>query len=170
MSKTDEALQELLDDYDAEMKRQGPLAEFNVALEGGNARGGRNMFLNNAALACSKCHALKNTDKQTGPSLEGIGKRQSAAYLLESLIDPQAKIAPGYGLLTLSLEDGRNVTGTLVEETADDLTVKHTDGSEMTYPLSSIQSKTKPVGPMPDVKTLLSKRQLRDLVAFLSSL
>lgn len=170
MSNKDETLRTLLDAYKAAMARQGPLAEFDVALEGGNARGGRNTFLNNAALACSKCHALKNTDKQIGPSLGGVGKRKSAAYLLESLIDPQAAITPGYGLVTLTLNDGSKITGTLMAETAEGLSVKHTDGSEMTYPLPSIKSKTKPVGPMPDVRALLNKRQLRDLVAYLSSL
>ncbi len=170
MAKNDEPLRALLDEYNAEMARQGPLAEFNVALEGGNERGGRNTFLNNAALACSKCHALKNADKQIGPSLEGIGKGRSAEYLLESLIDPQAKIVPGYGLVTLTLKDGRNVTGTLMAEMAERLTVKHTDGSEKTYALSEIDSKTKPIGPMPDVKALMNKRQLRDLVAYLSTL
>jgi putative heme-binding domain-containing protein len=152
------------------MKARGPLAEFNVALQGGNERGGRNLFTNHAQLACSKCHALANADKQIGPSLEGIGKRQSAAYLLESLIDPQAKIVPGYGLLTLQLDNGRSVTGTLMTETHEQLTVKLTDGSLEAYALSRIASRTKAVGAMPDVKSLLNKKQLRDLVAYLSSL
>jgi putative heme-binding domain-containing protein len=146
------------------------LAEFNVALEGGNARGGRNLFANNAQLACSKCHALANADKQVGPSLEGIGKRQSKAYLLESLIDPQAKIVPGYGLLTLELVDGRVLTGTLMKETDAELTLKLTDGSLGTHATKTIVSRTRATGAMPDVKGLLNKRQLRDLVAYLSSL
>jgi putative membrane-bound dehydrogenase-like protein len=170
MSKKDETLRLLLDDYHAAMKAKGPLAEFNVALQGGNERGGRNLFTNHAQLACSKCHALANADKQIGPSLEGIGKRQSAAYLLESLIDPQAKIVPGYGLLTLQLDNGRSVTGTLMTETHEQLTVKLTDGSLEAYALSRIASRTKAVGAMPDVKSLLNKKQLRDLVAYLSSL
>jgi len=170
MAKRDDELRVLLDEYKTAIGKQGPLAEYNVALEGGNERGGKNLFTNNAALACSKCHALKNTDKQVGPSLEGIGQRQTAAYLLESIIDPQAWIVPGYGLLTVELKDGRKVTGTLMEETDKGLSVKLTDGTVETYAPSAIQSKTKPIGPMPEVKTLLNKKQIRDLVAFLQSL
>jgi quinoprotein glucose dehydrogenase len=170
LANKDEALRDLLKDYTEQMSKEGPLAEFNVALEGGNERGGRNLFTNHDQLACSKCHALASTDKQIGPSLEGIGKRQSAAYLLESLIDPQAKIVPGYGLVILTLKDGRSVTGTLMGETDAEVTVKLTDGSEETHALSAIASRTKPVGAMPDVKALLNKRQLRDLVAYLSTL
>jgi putative membrane-bound dehydrogenase-like protein len=170
MSRKDDTLRVLLDQYHAKTRGQGPLAEYNVALEGGNARGGRNLFANNAQLACSKCHALANADKQVGPSLEGIGKRQSKAYLLESLIDPQAKIVPGYGLLTLELVDGRVLTGTLMKETDAELTLKLTDGSLGTHATKTIVSRTRATGAMPDVKGLLNKRQLRDLVAYLSSL
>lgn len=170
MAKNDEALRDLLEDYESRMREEGPLAEYNVALEGGNERGGRNLFVNNAQLACSKCHALASGDKQIGPSLEGIGKRQTAAYLLESLIDPQAKIVPGYGLVTLTLRDGRSVTGTLMAETDAGLTLTLTDGSEETYASSAIASRTKPVGAMPNLEALVNKRQLRDLVAYLSTL
>ncbi|MCE9610174.1 MAG: PQQ-dependent sugar dehydrogenase [Chthoniobacter sp.] len=170
MAKRDDDLRVLLDEYRAAISKQGPLAEYNVALEGGNERGGRNLFTNNAALACSKCHALKKADQQVGPSLEGIGKRQTAAYLLESIIDPQAKIVPGYGLVTVELKDGRKVTGTLMAETDKGLSVKLTDGTIENYAPSTIQSKTKPIGAMPEVKALLNKKQIRDLVAFLQSL
>ena len=55
-------------------------------------------------------------------------------------------------------------------ETPEQLTVKLTDGSLEAYALSRIASRTKAVGAMPDVKSLLNKKQLRDLVAYLSSL
>ena len=170
MAGGDEELRRLVAAYHDQMRILGPLAEFDVALEGGNERGGRNLFLNNAQLGCSKCHALKSTDKQVGPSLEGIGKRESNAYLLQSLIDPQAKIVAGYGLVTVQLDDGRSLTGTLVEEDEKELRIKLPDGKIETCAKSSILSQSQPVGVMPDVKTLVNKRQLRDLVAFLKSL
>ena len=170
MSRTDEELRTLLETYSTKIKGQGALAEYRVALQGGNSRGGRAMFLNNSKLECSKCHALAKTDKQIGPSLQGIGSRQTAEYLLESLIDPQATIVPGYGILTLELDDGRIVKGTLTAETKATVTLKLTDGTVKTYPLSQIEVRSKLVGVMPDIKTLLNKRQVRDLVAYLVSL
>lgn len=43
---------------------------------------------------CDACHSTDGTNT-VGPSLEGVG-RHDDAYLRESLLDPQAKITPGY--------------------------------------------------------------------------
>ena len=44
-----------------------------------------------------------------GPLLRSIGAQRSRAELLESLVNPVAKIAPGYGLVSVTLKDGRTV-------------------------------------------------------------
>lgn len=90
--------------YDAWAKQQKPFGEYAVALEGGNAEHGRSLFLGHAAAMCSKCHALKQQDQQVGPS-QGVAGRLSRAELLESMLDPQAKVAPGYGVQSLELKD-----------------------------------------------------------------
>ena len=41
MSRNDDALTKLLADYDEAMRQRGPLAKYDVALAGGNSRGGR---------------------------------------------------------------------------------------------------------------------------------
>ena len=57
-----------------------------------------------------------------------------------------------------------------MKETDAELTLKLTDGSLGTHATKTIVSRTRATGAMPDVKGLLNKRQLRDLVAYLSSL
>ncbi len=69
---------------------------FAAALYGGNRRRGRQVFLGNAAGECTRCHATSGEDG-VGPSLVGIGSQLSREQLLESLVDPAARIAPGFG-------------------------------------------------------------------------
>lgn len=47
---------------------------------------------------CGRCHYLELPDCRgtMGPSLVGVGKRQSRAYLEESLKDPSRQVARGY--------------------------------------------------------------------------
>lgn len=159
-----------LERYREETDKRGPLAAYETALFGGDARRGESIFLRHPAAQCSKCHALNASDQQVGPSLEGIGKRNTREYFLESMVDPQAKIALGYGFQTVSLADGSNVSGMLVAETAESATLRLPDGTSRTFPLSETRSRTKPIGTMPDMKLILTKREIRDLVAYLTTL
>ena len=69
---------------------------FAAALYGGNRRRGVRIFLENSAGECTRCHRLNGEDG-VGPSLLGIGSRLDRMQLLESLVDPAARIAPGFG-------------------------------------------------------------------------
>jgi len=159
-----------LERYREETDKRGPLAAYETALFGGDARRGESIFLRHPAAQCSKCHALDASDQQVGPSLEGIGKRNTREYFLESMVDPQAKIALGYGFQTVSLADGSSVSGMLVAETAESATLRLPDGTSRTFPLSETRSRTKPIGTMPEMKLILTKREIRDLVAYLTTL
>jgi putative heme-binding domain-containing protein len=166
----DKELAALVAAYDDWAKAQKPFGEYSVALEGGDSERGRSIFLGHTAAMCSKCHALKRADQQVGPSLEGVANRLTRADLLESVLDPGAKVAPGYGVQVLELNDGSSVTGTQMSETPDAIVLKSPDGKLTTHPKTLIKSATKPVGVMPPMKGLLTIREMRDLVAFLSTL
>lgn len=49
-----------------------------------------------AQWACSTCHKFDGPDRLIGPSLWDIGKRQNADYIRESILAPDAKLAPGF--------------------------------------------------------------------------
>ena len=166
----DQELAAIVAAYDDWAKSQKPFGEYSVALEGGDSERGRSIFLGHTAAMCSKCHALKRADQQVGPSLEGVATRLTRADLLESVLDPGAKVAPGYGVQVLELNDGSTVTGTQMSETPEVIVLKSPDGKLTTHLKARIKSATKPVGVMPPMKGLLSIREMRDLVAFLSTL
>jgi mono/diheme cytochrome c family protein len=57
------------------------------------------------AARCQSCHSLEGA-KGTGPPLNGLDKPD--AYILESILDPDAKIAPGYqrGVMSAAIPKG----------------------------------------------------------------
>jgi putative heme-binding domain-containing protein len=105
-----------------------------------------------------------------GPDLAGVGTRLSRERLLEALVQPGMRIAAGYGLVTLTLDDGTVVAGTLRAETAGALTVRDAAGLLREIPTSRVSERTDGPSAMPPMGTLLSRRELRDAVAYLSSL
>ncbi len=61
----------------------------------GDPKRGEKIFHEHPIASCIRCHQVGGKGGFVGPYLDGIGKRQDVAYLRESLIDPQAKIAEG---------------------------------------------------------------------------
>ncbi len=68
----------------------------------GDAKRGEEIFWNHPVAACKNCHILKGQGSAVGPALDGIASRKDAAYILESLINPNAKIAEGYTATPIS--------------------------------------------------------------------
>ena len=170
LSKEDKALEAKLDEHQAKTAQKGVMATYSMSLVGGNVEKGRRLFQGHAQAACAKCHALKQTDKQVGPSLEGIATRHSREYLLRSIVDPQADLVSGYAIITLQLKDGQTIAGNLISRDAQAITVKLPDGSIQAIARSDVKSESKPIGTMPDVRSFLGPRQVRDLVAYLATM
>lgn len=156
--------------YQAKLASGDLLDRYSAALHGGDPRVGGQLFWFNTELQCSKCHALKATDKQVGPSLEGIGKQQDRKYLLQSIIDPTAKIVAGYGTVNILLTDGNTIQGVLAAESETEVKLRLPDSSTKVIARSDIATQTKPTTAMPDPKSILNLRQVRDLVAYLKTL
>ena len=141
------------------------------ALYGGDIQAGSNVFLRNQAAECVRCHNAGGQGGEVGPSLKGIGARLSREQILQALIEPSARIAPGYGTVSLKLDDGQEVTGTLLVENEHELQLKTTDAAEpLKIALSRIKSRENYPSGMPPMGTLLTKREIRDVVEYLSSL
>lgn len=71
-------------------------AEEDESKLAGDVKRGENIFWNHPIAACKNCHILKGQGSPVGPALDGIATRKDAAYILESLVNPNAKLAEGY--------------------------------------------------------------------------
>ncbi len=68
----------------------------------GDAKRGEKIFWEHPVAACKNCHILKGQGSAVGPALDGIAGRKDEAYLLESLINPNATLAEGYTATPIS--------------------------------------------------------------------
>ncbi|SEI92212.1 putative heme-binding domain-containing protein [Cyclobacterium xiamenense] len=146
------------------------LATYAGSLHGGDENSGRRIFFQHQTGQCIRCHAYDDYGGTAGPRLNGIGAVLNREQLLEALIDPGKRVAPGYGMVTLKLADGETVTGILVEENEDSVFLKIGNDPEKTVAKKQIKERTNAQSSMPDMKGLLSKREMRDLVSFLVTL
>ena len=161
---------ERLAKWQATFKADDALAPYRVSLSGGNAAKGRELFLF-SVVQCVKCHSVDKEGGNAGPDLKGVGNRLKPDALLESLIVPNAVVVPGFGTATVTLIDGTSVTGFLTKK-ADDgaLTIRKPDNTDAEVPAAKIASFTPPISSMPPMGALLSREDLRDVIAYLTSL
>jgi quinoprotein glucose dehydrogenase len=159
------------------LRRAGE-SERQAGALGGNAiqqrcRKGRNIFLNNNAVYCQRCHKLDNQGGDVGPSLNGIASQpgKDRRYLLESVVFPNAQIAKGYETVVLTLTDGRVVSGVLKADDKKTLRLMTAEAMELVISVEDIDSRRTGPSAMPDdLHKKLSRRELRDLVEFLAEL
>jgi cytochrome c oxidase cbb3-type subunit 3 len=121
---------------------------------------------------CAACHSVQGEGGISGPDLAGVGVRRSAAYLRESVVDPQAAVPDGYLMMTVVAKDGRSVTGVRVNEDSFSVQVRDDSGRSYSFWKNEIAKTDKQRGksPMPSYKGRLAEDELTDLVAYLASL
>jgi putative heme-binding domain-containing protein len=140
-----------------------------ASLTGGDAELGEIVFNENLGAQCVACHRIGKEGSEVGPPLTEIGKK-GREYILESLLAPQAKIAAGYGMMSVKMKDGTTLAGALKQEDKKFLSLILPDKKEVVINLEMVESRTAPVSTMPPMGAILTPRQLRDLVEYLSGL
>ncbi|MFP6879139.1 MAG: c-type cytochrome [Roseibacillus sp.] len=171
--REEESVQNALGDYYATLPVGDPLAAFRISLVGGNPKRGYEIFHTHPAAQCLRCHRIDDGHSEggeAGPNLAGIGVRHDANYFLESLIVPNAVVAPGFGIISISFKNGTSKSGILVAETEE--TVDLLEGKDLwRVKKTDIEKRTKPISAMaPPMGAVLTKRELRDLVSWLGTL
>ena len=137
-------------------------------IEGGDSERGRQVF--DGPGGCQRCHAIgSDAGRRAGPDLKGVGKRRDREFLLESVLLPEAEIAPGFGTVGLVLRDGEVVSGSVVAESDAALTIER-EGERRRIERADIASASPPASGMPPMGLVLPLADLRDLVEFLASL
>jgi putative heme-binding domain-containing protein len=98
-----------------------------------------------------------------------VGAQLSREQLLEAMVAPDARLAPGYGGVTLTLEDGSSVRGLVEAETDSSITLRGGPDHVQTLLKSNVTDRVQS-SPMPPMGTILTRGELRDLVAYLATL
>ncbi|MCE2809896.1 MAG: c-type cytochrome [Planctomycetaceae bacterium] len=72
---------------------------------------------------CGNCHKLYGEGGQIGPELTGA-QRSNLRYWLENILAPSAIVAENYRSTAFRTIDGRVITGVVLSETANDVTIQ----------------------------------------------
>ena len=126
---------------------------------------GRQLFQKN----CGNCHRLFDAGGTIGPDITG-SQRNNIDYLLENIVDPSAAVGKDYQMELILLDGGRTVTGLVVAESDNALTLQ-TVNERIVFPKSEIdERKQSRVSLMPDgMLTPLSNTEILNLIGYLSS-
>lgn len=154
-----------------DLKKAGYSADsYQETLYGGSWWSGRTVFNNNPTAQCVRCHAVNGSGGEVGPELDNIANILTREQLLESLIEPSSRLAPGYGSVTITLTDGQKVQGVLIEERKNDLLLRTAEAEPMEIPLKRIAKRENAMSAMPPMGRMITRRELRDLMEYLGSL
>ncbi len=146
---------------------QDPLAAFLPTLEGGDPENGGKLFESHPAGQCVRCHASGHGGGDAGPNLSGVGARGDRTFFLESIVNPGAKVAMGYGIASVTLKGGKSVAGIVIADTPDHVDLD-SSGKVLRVARGDIDSMTPPASAMPPMGTLLSLAEMRDIIAWLA--
>lgn len=136
-----------------------------LSVKGGDAQAGASVFRNQGA--CMQCHKVGRDGGIQGPALDLVGERLTPEKLVESLVNPNAEIAEGYGMSSVSLNDGTVTTGRITKDAPKQLTLLGLDGKEVSLARDQVKAITPPVSAMPPMALSLPPKMLRDLIAYL---
>ncbi len=140
-----------------------------VAVQGDPARG--ELVYHRAALQCSQCHAIAGAGGKVGPDLVSIGASAPVDYLIESMLDPNAKIKENFHSIVVLDEDGRVFTGIPVQRTREQLVLRDAQGELIRLPIEAIEAEKEGRSLMPEgALNELTRVELVDLIRFLSEL
>jgi quinoprotein glucose dehydrogenase len=147
------------------------VAAWSDTLEGGDVARGRELFFTKGEVSCVRCHYAEGKGGDVGPKLDGIAATKPRAYLLESVVAPNATVAEAYRTTVVLTDEGVTVAGILVSEDAEKVKLKTADGTIKEVAVASIDERTSGPSSMPaDLAAKLTRRELRDLIAWMASL
>ncbi|HLY08109.1 MAG TPA: HEAT repeat domain-containing protein, partial [Planctomycetota bacterium] len=154
------------------------LARFDAArtvnadlLDGGDPKTGREIFFDRLDVSCVRCHMIKDKGGVVGPPLTKVGTDRTKEQILESILFPNKVIVQGYAQVLLKLDNDVIEVGRVEKETSSDIVLVQGDGTKKSIAKSEIRARKEALSAMPeDISKALSRRDLRDLVAYLSSL
>ena len=146
------------------------LGSYEGGLYGGDDEIGKRIFFEHQTAQCMKCHSFDDFGGNAGPRINGIAGRLSRQQILEALINPSKRLAAGFGMVSLELENGKTVSGVLQEENDVSLMIKMGNKPDTVVRKKDIVQRKNSPSSMPNMSHILSEREIRDLVSYLATL
>ena len=111
-------------------------AELNALIKDvqktGNASRGETVYRRDN-LSCIKCHAIGGSGGIVGPDLISLGTSSPMDYIIDSLVNPNAKIKEGYHTTTILTDDGRLFSGKLISQSDSQVTLRDAENKELVF-------------------------------------
>lgn len=152
-------------------KAKNNAENFQQTLFGGNAESGKKIFLERAEASCVRCHKIGSEGSDVGPVLTTVGAQKTREYLLESLVKPNAQIAPGFETILVVMKNGASHSGVFKSENENELVIHSPEDGIVKIAKAEIKTRARGnSGMVEGLGQILSKRDIRDLVEFLATL
>lgn len=137
-----------------------------------DAKAGEKMFHEASGLQCAKCHRVAGRGGEIGPDLSTIADKLTRKQLFESLIDPSRSIDPKFQSTVIVTEDGRALTGLIVDDSRGEVRLRTAQGESVVVASQDIAVRkldSKSLMPTGLISEL-TPQQAADLLAYLESL
>ncbi|MBL9174589.1 MAG: c-type cytochrome [Verrucomicrobiales bacterium] len=137
---------------------------------GRDLKRGREVY---AAAQCSSCHRFQGEGGAVGPDLTGVGTRYAPVDVLKSLTEPSAVISEQYQNTAVSMRNGDEIVGRIVEDSPQKLVliVDPIQGTRTEIRPADVSSRTaSTVSPMPEgLLNTFHRDEILDLIAYLQA-
>ncbi|QDV22057.1 PVC-type heme-binding CxxCH protein [Aureliella helgolandensis] len=158
------------EDTELSQRRREAAIRTLSGIRGGDSKRGSVVF----DRVCAACHQIGDKGKAFGPRLDDVGARYSREHIIRNVLWPNDTIAKGYETVQLLTIDGEVISGFILSETEDSLTLGVATGDgkgkEETIAKEDIEiRKEMKASSMPEglVKTIAPSEFL-DLIEYLS--
>lgn len=125
----------------------------------------------NEQLGCLKCHAIGGSGGLVGPDMISLGASAQPDYLLESLLNPNAKVKENYHTTVVATVDGVVVAGVQIQKSEKTITLRTAENKVVDVPVDQIEEQSQGVSLMPEgLVDNLTDDEIASVVRFLSEL
>lgn len=123
-------------------------------------------------LNCQICHAIGGAGGKLGPDMSTLGASAPMDYIIESVLNPAAKVKEGYHSVVFRLKDGGLVMGIAGGETDKEIIVRLPGGIEQVVVKDAIAGRDMAPGSLmpPGLTDVMGAEDQAHLFAFLGQL
>ncbi len=157
--------------FELRKKRLGNAIDVDLLLSTqGDIERGRTLYFD-TELSCKTCHQIAGEGAYVGPDLSTIGTARKPREILESILNPSAKIEEKFqGKIVVTI-DGEVISGLPIDGDSKNVNLTDATGKTFSIPMDDVEEqRVMPKSMMPE--QLLSEMTLQeaaDLLAFLNA-